>query len=112
MTAFEVHPVAAPLRGIAEVPGDKSIGHRAMILGGICDGEVRVTGPRGGADNASTRAARSLVELPVLKSKLPGSTFSWDPIQGVWPFFAWLSLRLPRVMRVTVIDGPSSPVLG
>ena len=33
MTAFEVESAQSPLLGIAEVPGDKSIGHRAAILG-------------------------------------------------------------------------------
>ena len=32
------------LRGMATVPGDKSISHRALILGGMALGETRITG--------------------------------------------------------------------
>jgi 3-phosphoshikimate 1-carboxyvinyltransferase len=42
------HPLSArrggPLRGIATVPGDKSISHRALILGALAVGESRVSG--------------------------------------------------------------------
>jgi 3-phosphoshikimate 1-carboxyvinyltransferase len=41
-------PLAArqsgPLRGIAAVPGDKSISHRALILGAMAIGETRISG--------------------------------------------------------------------
>lgn len=32
------------LRGLAAVPGDKSISHRALILGALCVGETTITG--------------------------------------------------------------------
>ncbi|HSM94797.1 MAG TPA: 3-phosphoshikimate 1-carboxyvinyltransferase [Rhizomicrobium sp.] len=32
------------MRGIAQVPGDKSISHRALILGALAVGETRITG--------------------------------------------------------------------
>ena len=35
---------SAPLRGAAVVPGDKSISHRALILGALALGETRITG--------------------------------------------------------------------
>jgi len=35
---------SAPLRGVAVVPGDKSISHRALILGALALGETRITG--------------------------------------------------------------------
>jgi 3-phosphoshikimate 1-carboxyvinyltransferase len=35
---------AAPLSGTAEVPGDKSISHRSLILGAMCVGETVITG--------------------------------------------------------------------
>ena len=35
---------AGPLRGIIKVPGDKSISHRAVILGAIAEGDTRVKG--------------------------------------------------------------------
>lgn len=35
---------AGPLRGVAPVAGDKSISHRALILGALAVGETRITG--------------------------------------------------------------------
>src|SRR5471030_3367497 len=35
---------SGPLRGTAAVPGDKSISHRALILGALTVGETRITG--------------------------------------------------------------------
>ncbi len=48
---------AAPLRGVAEVPGDKSISHRALILGAMAVGETRITGLLEGQDVLDTAAA-------------------------------------------------------
>ena len=45
---------AASLEGSVHVPGDKSISHRALILGAIASGESRVRGLSGGADVQST----------------------------------------------------------
>jgi len=48
---------AGPLTGVAEVPGDKSISHRALILGAMSIGETRVTGLLEGQDVLDTAAA-------------------------------------------------------
>ena len=48
---------APPLRGTAEVPGDKSISHRALILGALSVGETRITGLLEGQDVLDTAAA-------------------------------------------------------
>ncbi|MDR5653327.1 3-phosphoshikimate 1-carboxyvinyltransferase [Ruixingdingia sedimenti] len=48
---------SGPLRGRAEVPGDKSISHRALILGAMAVGETRVTGLLEGQDVLDTAAA-------------------------------------------------------
>ena len=45
------------LSGVAEVPGDKSISHRALILGALSVGETRVTGLLEGQDVLDTAAA-------------------------------------------------------
>src|SRR5260370_2799166 len=45
---------ARRLDGDITVPGDKSISHRALILGSIADGESRVRGLSNGADVRST----------------------------------------------------------
>ena len=46
-----------PLTGVAEVPGDKSISHRALILGALSVGETHVTGLLEGQDVLDTAAA-------------------------------------------------------
>src|SRR5438477_393001 len=57
MRHFVVRGAARPLVGDVEVPGDKSIGHRAVMFAAIADGRSRVTGLSGGEDNRRTVAA-------------------------------------------------------
>ena len=55
-----VEPVTR-LVGHVAVPGDKSISHRAVLIGAICDGEAHVTGFGRSADTEATvRALRAL----------------------------------------------------
>jgi len=52
---------ATPLKGVVSVPGDKSISHRALILGLLAVGETEVTGLLEGEDVLRTAdAARAL----------------------------------------------------
>jgi 3-phosphoshikimate 1-carboxyvinyltransferase len=53
---MRIEPVPA-LEGHVAVPGDKSISHRAVLIGAICEGETRVTGFGRSADTESTIAA-------------------------------------------------------
>jgi 3-phosphoshikimate 1-carboxyvinyltransferase len=46
-----------PLRGRARVPGDKSISHRALILGSLAVGATRITGLLEGEDVLNTASA-------------------------------------------------------
>ena len=46
-----------PLKGEARVPGDKSISHRALILGAMAIGETRITGLLEGQDVLDTAKA-------------------------------------------------------
>ncbi len=48
---------SGPLTGSARVPGDKSISHRALILGALAVGETRITGLLEGQDVLDTAAA-------------------------------------------------------
>jgi 3-phosphoshikimate 1-carboxyvinyltransferase len=55
-----IEPVAR-LVGHIGVPGDKSISHRAVLLGAVCDGETRIAGFGRSADTEATvRAVRAL----------------------------------------------------
>ncbi len=55
-TDVVVEPVAR-LVGHVAVPGDKSISHRAVLIGAICEGETRVSGFGRSADTEATIAA-------------------------------------------------------
>ena len=48
---------SGPLIGVAEVPGDKSISHRSLILGAMAVGETRITGLLEGQDVLDTAKA-------------------------------------------------------
>jgi 3-phosphoshikimate 1-carboxyvinyltransferase len=84
-----VEPVAR-LVGHLAVPGDKSISHRAVLLGAIAEGETVVTGFGRSADTESTIAAvracgiaveeRGVEELRVAGAGLRGLTSPNAPI--------------------------------
>jgi len=81
---------AASVVGHVAVPGDKSISHRAVMLGAIGEGETRVRGfGRGGDTEATVRAMRALGiriddvaedELIVYGKGLRGLTAPANPI--------------------------------
>ena len=48
---------AGPLKGTAQIPGDKSISQRALILGALAQGETRITGLLESGDVHSTAGA-------------------------------------------------------
>ena len=50
------HP-AGPLKGTAEIPGDKSVSHRSLILGALTVGETKITGLLEGEDVLDTAKA-------------------------------------------------------
>ena len=53
---MRIEPAAA-LIGHVAVPGDKSVSHRAVLLGAICAGETRISGFGRSADTEATIAA-------------------------------------------------------
>lgn len=65
MSSFIVTPAKKPLLGAASIPGDKSIGHRALLFGALADGEVRIRGLSEGKDNQRTRAAMASMGVSV-----------------------------------------------
>lgn len=68
-------PVAR-LRGSAQVPGDKSISHRALLFAALAEGPSRLHGVSDGDDVAAT--ARCLRQLGVRAAKLPGGRWQVD----------------------------------
>lgn len=65
MTDMHEEPLAASkngaLKGVAIVPGDKSISHRALILGAMAEGETTITGLLESGDVLNT--AKAVVAL-------------------------------------------------
>lgn len=62
------------LNGVAEVPGDKSISHRSLILGAMAVGETRVTGLLEGDDVLDTAKAMRAFGAEVTRE--PDGTWS------------------------------------
>ncbi|MEN4904671.1 3-phosphoshikimate 1-carboxyvinyltransferase [Luteimonas sp. TWI1437] len=57
MTAARwIATAGAPLRGELDVPGDKSVSHRAIMLASLADGTSRITGFLEGEDARATEA--------------------------------------------------------
>jgi 3-phosphoshikimate 1-carboxyvinyltransferase len=61
------------LQGEVRLPGDKSISHRALMLGAIADGTSRVRGLSGGADVASTAACLRALGVVIEGEQVRGS---------------------------------------
>ena len=60
---------AVQLEGVAHIPGDKSISHRALILGSLAVGETRVTGLLESSDVMHTADVIRLFGSEVKKNK-------------------------------------------
>ncbi len=63
MTALRVRGSSAGLQGELTVPGDKSVSHRAVILGALAEGETRISGFLAAEDCLHT--ARALAAMGV-----------------------------------------------
>lgn len=56
-----------PLTGTVRVPGDKSISHRALMIGALAVGETRISGLLEGEDVARTAAAMTALGAEVIR---------------------------------------------
>ena len=56
MSRLVVFP-SPPLHGNETVPGDKSISHRAVMLGALADGDTEISGFLQGEDTLATLSA-------------------------------------------------------
>jgi 3-phosphoshikimate 1-carboxyvinyltransferase len=75
---LEMPPEGVALQGRIQIPGDKSISHRALMLGAIAQGETRIRGLLLGEDPRSTAAC--FQAMGVTLSALDGE---WVTVQGV-----------------------------
>jgi len=69
---------SGPLAGKARVPGDKSISHRALILGALAVGETRISGLLEGEDVLNTARAMQALGASVERT----GAFAWS-VRGV-----------------------------
>jgi len=69
---------ARKLEGEITLPGDKSISHRALVLGAIASGNSHLRGLSSGADVVSTRAC-----LAALGVEMEGETLRGKGMQGL-----------------------------
>jgi 3-phosphoshikimate 1-carboxyvinyltransferase len=69
---------SGPLTGKVRVPGDKSISHRALILGALAVGETRVSGLLEGEDVLNTAKAMRALGAQVERT----GAFAWS-VRGV-----------------------------
>ncbi len=67
MSLLRMAPAAGPLRGTLTVPGDKSITHRALILGALAHGNTHITGYSTGEDCLSTLGVVRALGIDVLE---------------------------------------------
>ena len=54
---WDVEPAAGRCAASCSVNGDKSVSHRSLLVGAVCDGPVRVRGFGGSADTLATLGA-------------------------------------------------------
>lgn len=80
-------PLAArrsgPLRGVARVPGDKSISHRALILGALAVGETRISGLLEAEDVLNTAKVMRQFGATVTREDV-GTWHVWGTGVGGW----------------------------
>ncbi|MEW6149598.1 MAG: 3-phosphoshikimate 1-carboxyvinyltransferase [Pseudomonadota bacterium] len=69
---------SGPLTGTARVPGDKSISHRALILGALAVGETRISGLLEGEDVLNTAKSMQALGAKVERT----GDFAWK-VNGV-----------------------------
>ena len=61
----EIRRVVGGLKGEIEIPGDKSVSHRSVMLAGLCDKPVHITNYLHAADCLSTAAAMEALGVSV-----------------------------------------------
>ena len=70
LTPLTSYPAGGPLSGDARLPGDKSISHRAIMLGGLAVGESEIHGLLEGGDVLAT--ARAMATLGARVERVDG----------------------------------------
>ncbi len=84
MISFTVHP-SPQLHGTLRVPGDKSISHRAIMLGAIAEGTTQVHGFLEGEDTLATLAVFQAMGVAIEGPRQGQVTIHGVGLQGLKP---------------------------
>ncbi len=77
--SLTIHPPAGLLlKGTIRVPGDKSISHRALMLGALAEGETQIQGLLLGEDPRSTAAC-----FAAMGAEISGLNTEWVTVRGI-----------------------------
>ncbi len=79
---MEVAP-AVSMRGAAELPGDKSISHRALLIGAVCEGDVAIRGFGRSLDTESTLDAVRALGIVVTEADATTLRVEGRGLQGL-----------------------------
>jgi len=71
---------SGPLAGVIDIPGDKSMSHRALILAGLAHGETRISGLLEGDDVLRTAAAVAALGAEVERT----GDGEWRVVGAAW----------------------------
>jgi 3-phosphoshikimate 1-carboxyvinyltransferase len=94
MTRFEP---AGPLRGELRPPPDKSVSHRAALIGAMADGPTRITGYLDSADTRATLRAVAAVGAEVREGEADDHGGLFVEVEGI-------GLRGPRSADIDVAN--------
>ncbi len=81
---MRIEPAAAVVGHIG-VPGDKSISHRAVLIGAVCDGETRIEGFGRSADTESSVNAMRALGVEVVEEEVDVLTVRGVGLRGLRP---------------------------
>ena len=76
---------AGALVGELSVPGDKSVSHRSVMVGSLCDGEVTVTGFGASADTLATVEAFRAMGVAIEREGEDGLRIQGAGLRGLQP---------------------------
>jgi len=79
---FSVEP-GGQVAGELTIPGDKSISHRALMLGGLAEGETEITGFLAGEDCLATLRALQALGVHIERPEPQRVTVSGQGIEGL-----------------------------
>ena len=90
---------SGPLTGKIRVPGDKSISHRALILGALAVGETRITGLLEGEDVLNTAKSMRALGAKVERT----GPFAWSCAGSASP-----GSRSRKLRSISAIPAPAA----